>query len=80
MKSNLIRKINMECPLCDRIHEIEERTRETKMIVKGKEVKYMESYYFCPNIKEDENEFVTVKMLNDNLAKMRDAREKSCNS
>ena len=55
MKSNLIRKINMECPLCDRIHEIEERTRETKMIVKGKEVKYMESYYFCPNTKEDEN-------------------------
>ena len=29
METNvLIRKIHMECPLCDRVHEIEERKRK----------------------------------------------------
>ena len=31
---NLIRKIQMECPLCDKVHEIEERTRIAKTIIK----------------------------------------------
>ena len=44
--SSLIRRIRMECPLCDKIHEIEERTRVAKIIIKGEEVNYVESYYF----------------------------------
>ena len=32
---NLIRKIKMECPLCDKVHEIEKRTRVAKTIIKG---------------------------------------------
>ena len=74
---NLIRKIQMECPLCDEIHEIEERTRIAKTIIKGEEVKYEETYYFCPNSDEDENEYVTGKMENDNLLNARNAYRKA---
>ena len=68
---NLIRKIHMECPLCDKIHEIEERTRIAKTIIKGEEVNYEETYYFCLNSDEGENEFVTGKMENENLLNAR---------
>lgn len=74
---NLIRKIQMECPLCDKIHEIEERTRIAKTIIKGEEVNYEEIYYFCANSDEDENEYVTGKMENDNLLNARNAYRKS---
>lgn len=74
---NLIRKIQMECPLCDKVHEIEERTRIAKTIIKGEEVNYEETYYFCQNSDEDENEFVTGKMENDNLLNARNAYRKA---
>lgn len=75
--SNLIRRIRMECPLCDKIHEIEERTRVAKIIIKGEEVNYVESYYFCANSNEEENEFATGKMENNNLLNARNAYRKS---
>lgn len=74
---NLIRKIQMECPLCDKVHEIEERTHIAKTIIKGEEVNYEETYYFCQNSDEDENEFVTGKMENDNLLNARNAYRKA---
>jgi len=74
---NLIRKIQMECPLCDKIHEIEERTRIAKTIIKGEEVNYEETYYFCLNSDEDENEFVTGKMENENLLNARNEYRKA---
>lgn len=73
---NLIRKIRMECPICDRIHEIEERTRIAKTIIKGEEVNYEETYYFCLKSDDDENEFVTGKMENDNLLNARNEYKK----
>lgn len=76
---NLIRKIQMECPLCDKVHEIEERTRIAKTIIKGAEVHYEETYYFCQNSNEDENEFATGKVENDNLLNARNAYRKDHN-
>ena len=36
MESNtLIRKIHMDCPLCDKTHELEERKRNTTITIKG---------------------------------------------
>jgi putative zinc finger/helix-turn-helix YgiT family protein len=69
----LIRKIHMSCPLCDRTHEIEERKRTTTIIIKGEEVTYEERFYFCANSDEDENEFETGAMTNENLLKARNA-------
>lgn len=71
--TELIRKIHMECPLCDKVHEIEERKRTTTTLIKGEEVTYEERYYFCSNADEDENEFETGSMTNENLLHARNA-------
>ncbi len=75
--STLIRKIRMDCPLCDRIHGIEERKRFTNMLVKGEEVTYAEKFYFCSNSKDGENEFETGSMTNENLLAARNAYRKA---
>ena len=74
MEANtLIKKIHMSCPLCDKIHEIEERKRITTVTLKGEEVTYEERFYFCANADEDENEFETGAMTNENLLNARNA-------
>ena len=74
MKTNtLIRKIQMECPLCDKIHEVEERKRFTTIPIKGEEVTYEERFYLCTNADEEENEFETGAMTNENLLRARNA-------
>ena len=71
--STLIRKIHMNCPLCDKKHEIEERKRTNSIVLKGEEVSYEERFYFCENAAEDENEFETATMTNENLLNARNA-------
>ena len=71
--TTLVRKIHMECPLCDKLHELEERKRTITTILKGEEVTYEESFYFCANADEDENEFETASMTNENLLHARNA-------
>lgn len=74
MEANtLIRKIHMDCPLCDKTHEIEERKRNTTITIKGEEVAYEERFYFCSNADEDENEFESGTMANENLLNARNA-------
>lgn len=72
-QSKLVRKIHRECPLCDKVHDIEERRRIASTIVKGQVVEYEESYYFCTLSKENECEYATAKMENDNLLNARNA-------
>ncbi len=69
----LIRQIHMECPLCDKVHEIEERKRAATITIKGEEICYEESYYFCANADENENEFANGAMTNTNLLNARNA-------
>ena len=69
----LIRKIHMSCPLCDKTHEVEERKRITTITLKGEEVTYEERFYFCIYANEDENEFETGAMTNENLLNARNA-------
>jgi putative zinc finger/helix-turn-helix YgiT family protein len=70
---NLIRKIKIECPLCGKVHDVEERTRIAKIIIKGERVDYVENYYFCSNCDDGENEFTNGKMENENLLRARNA-------
>lgn len=63
----------MNCPLCDKMHEIEERKRTTSITIKGEEVFYEERFYFCANADTDENEFETAAMTNENLLNARNA-------
>ena len=69
----LIRKIHMPCPLCDKTHEVEERKRITTITLKGEEVTYEEKFYFCTNAAENENEFESGAMTNENLLNARNA-------
>ena len=71
--STLIRKVYMDCPLCNKIHEVEERKHLTTTIMKGKEVTYEERFYFCANAEEEENKFESSSMTNENLLKARNA-------
>lgn len=63
----------MECPLCDKTHEIEERKRAATITIKGEEISYEQSFYFCENADEDENEFENGTMTNTNLLNARNA-------
>ncbi len=74
---DLVRKIQMECPMCDKIHEVEERKRVAHTIIKGEEVAYEETYYFCQYSDEDESEFASGKMENANLLNACNAYRKS---
>ena len=71
--STLIRKVHMECPLCDKIHEVEERKRFATITLKGEKVTYEERFYYCSKADEDENEFETGTMTNENLLSARNA-------
>lgn len=74
----LIRKVHMNCPLCDKTHEVEERKRLTTITIKGEEVTYEEKFYFCVNADEDENEFESGSMANENLLNARNAYRVKC--
>lgn len=74
MEANtLIQKIYMNCPLCDKTHEVEERKRIATITIKGEDVAYDERFYFCANADEDENEFEAGEMTNENLLNARNA-------
>ena len=69
----LLRKIHMDCPLCDKTHEVEERKRFATITLKGDEVTYEERFYFCANTDKGENEFESGLMVNENLLNARNA-------
>lgn len=71
--STLIRKVQMDCPLCDRTHEVEERTHLTTDMIRGERVTYEERFYRCANSDTEENEFETGSMANENLRNARNA-------
>lgn len=54
----------MDCPLCDRVHEVEERTRTANITIKGESISYQERFYYCIHSSEDECEFETGNMAN----------------
>ncbi len=72
-ESRLIRKVNMDCPLCDRKHDVEERIRTVSIIIKGEKTLYDETYYLCVNADDEENEFETGLMTNRNLLNARNS-------
>ena len=71
--SILIRKIHMNCPICDQIHEVEERKRSASTVIKGDLVTYEEHYFYCENADLDECEFESASMTNRNLLNARNA-------
>lgn len=64
---------NMDCPLCNKTHSLEERKRLTQSIIKDEVVNYEEIYFLCPLSNEDENEFVSAGLMDENLLRVRDS-------
>lgn len=70
--SNLIERVMYDCPFCEKEHLLEKRTRKNKVKIKEDLIEYDEVYLLCPETDEEENEFVTAKMMDENLIKARD--------
>lgn len=66
----------MDCPVCDKIHEVEKRFRIAKTVIKNEEVTYLEEYYLCVNSDENMREFVTSEMMEFNLMNARNSYHK----
>ena len=43
-KSYLIEHVERDCPLCNKVHLVEKRKRESQMLIKNEEVTYEEIY------------------------------------
>jgi hypothetical protein len=72
-KDNLIEKVSVDCSICSKVHEVEKRLRTTEGLVNGDIVSYEEIYYLCPITDEEENEFVSSLLMDQNLLKAREA-------
>ena len=69
----MVRKVLINCPLCGKRHEVNEITRGTETLVKGELTSYVERVFCCVDTNEEENEFETSSMTNENLMNARDA-------
>lgn len=69
----LINVVEIDCPICNKIHSLEKRKRLTQGIVKSEIVDYEEIYYLCPISDKEENEFVPADIMDENLLRARDA-------
>lgn len=74
MNSNdiLLSKEKKYCPICDKEHELEKRKRKSKLQIKDLVVDYDEIYFRCTETQDEENEFVTSEMMDNNLLNAKD--------
>lgn len=72
-KDYLIKKLDIDCPICNEAHSIEVRNRTTQGLVKNEIVEYEEVYYLCPFCVEEENEFIPAGIMDDNLLRARNS-------
>ena len=78
MKNNsVIDKIELDCPFCNKIHLVEKFKRTTKGIVKGDIIDYEEELFRCTITNEEENEFVPMYIMDENLLRARDSYRKT---
>lgn len=76
-KDYLNKTVEMDCPICEKVHSVDERKRITKAIVKDEVIDYDQVFYRCNLSDEEENEFVPAGIMDENLLRARDAyREK----
>lgn len=64
------------CPMCKK-HEAIIKTEIARAIIKGIEVEYNETVYFCPYLDEDDEDayFIPPKVMNENLRRARESYE-----
>ena len=76
MYDKLIESIEMECPICNTHHLVEKRSRPTQALYKGEVVDYGEQYFICSKTDNEDNEFVSAKLMDENMLRIRDSYRK----
>ena len=66
MAKRSINRIEMQCPICGRKHEVEEISHKVTTIIKSEKIRYDAYYYIC-NAAAEDNEFETGELLNRNI-------------
>lgn len=72
-KDCLVSTIERNCPICNKVHSLEQRKRISQARVKDEIVDYEEVYYLCPLTDEEDNEFVSAGIMDENLLRARDS-------
>lgn len=72
-KEDEIKSIKIDCPICNKVHELEIKSRETKGLIKVEVIEYEENFFECPDTESEENEFVSASMMDENLLRAKDA-------
>lgn len=64
------------CPMCKK-HEAIIKTEVARTIIRGIEVEYNETVYFCSTLGEDDEDayFIPPKVMNENLRRARESYE-----
>ena len=77
-QDEVLEKVEIYCPLCDKVHFVGKRKRIGEMLIKNEVTSYEEIYFFCQeSIDYEEDEFVSGELMNQNLQCARNAyREK----
>ena len=66
--------INRDCPLCEKVHDVEHHIELSTLPIKGDVVECVVEYYRCPINKIDgEDSWTPTGMLDENLLRLRDA-------
>lgn len=77
MDYSILRSIERDCSICDKVQLVEERKRNTQALIKDAIVDYEEIFHCCTTSDDEENEFVsaglTAGLMDENLSRARNA-------
>ena len=75
-----LRHVLSFCPICGETHYVEERKRNTNLIIRGVNVKYEETYLHTGCVHPyDDSDFESGELQNKNLSNARDAYRRKMN-
>ena len=74
LKENIVEVVSRDCPICDKVHDVEKHKKNVSIEIKGESVEYIAEFFACPNDSIDgENAWTPANMLDDNLLRARDS-------
>lgn len=73
MKEKILKVEYRYCPICGKEHNVILKEKETTVEIKGVNVPYIETVYFCENADDEECEYCNGKMWDENLDRARKA-------
>ena len=73
MKEELIKNETMDCPLCDKEHEVKVVRIIDQALIKDEQIDYEAILYKCDNCDEEESYFANGKMANENILAARNS-------